>query len=344
MQETLLTIDLNKLQQNAFAFKRYADRFTYAVVKADAYGHGAVRCVDALRGIADGFAVALIDEALTVKDAAAGKEILVFTPPLSADDVVVAAQNGFTLTVADLRSAKLVAETVKKYALTIDVQLKVNTGMNRYGCYGSAFGKVCCLLKGCGQVRVVGVYSHLYSHEKSLCEQQKLRFYKGVLICRKYFPLARAHLASTFGVCLGEEYLFDAVRIGLGVYGYFPEGNSPFALQPVMKAYAPCVATRVFRFGGAGYGTEREDLFGQRLSVLRCGYADGFGVRSEACGLLPPLVGSLCMDACLAEQVAKIGEKILLFDDANAVAKARGTSVYEVLCRAALRAKREYLT
>ena len=339
-----MTIDLSKLQKNALRFKEYADRFTYAVVKADAYGHGAVRCVAALRSVVDGFAVALIDEAIAIKDASEDKEILVLTPPLCVDEVLVAARNGFTLTVADLHSARLVAETVQAYRLTVDVQIKVNTGMNRYGCYGSVLGKVCCLLKACGQIRVVGVYSHLYSHRRALCDEQRLRFYRGLLICRKYFPLVRAHLASTFGACLGEEFLFDAVRIGLGLYGYFPEGEAPFALQPVMRAYAPCVAVRMCRFGGAGYGENREDLHGTKISALRCGYADGFGVCAEQSGLFPPLVGQLCMDVCLCPRTMKIGKKVLLFDDAAVVAKARGSSTYEVLCRAALRAKREYLT
>ena len=112
MQETLLTINLQQIQQNASRFKHYTDRFLYAVVKADAYGHGAVRVTDALQMVADGFAVALIDEAIAIKTAAAGKEILVFTPPVSELDVVIAATNGFTLTAAGLQSARLIVDTL----------------------------------------------------------------------------------------------------------------------------------------------------------------------------------------------------------------------------------------
>ena len=112
MQETLLTINLQRIQQNASQFKYYTDRFLYAVVKADAYGHGAVRVTDALQMVADGFAVALIDEAIAIKTAAAGKEILVFTPPVSELDVVIAATNGFTLTAAGLQSARLIVDSV----------------------------------------------------------------------------------------------------------------------------------------------------------------------------------------------------------------------------------------
>ncbi len=343
MQETILEIDLHKIRENALVFKRYTDRFIYAVVKADAYGHGGVAVVSALQPIVDGFAVALIDEALSIRQAAGGKEILVFTPPTAEEEVVVAARGGCTLTATDLRSAKLIIYTAEKYRLQVSVQVKVNTGMNRYGTYGSTLGKVCALLKRSGRVCVRGVYSHLYSHDLSLCEEQRLRFLHGVKICRRYFPLARAHLASTYGAALGKEYLFDGVRIGLGLYGYFPEGNCPFALQPAMRAYANCVATHRVAFGGAGYGKQRKDLEGKQLSVLRCGYAEGLGVSTKESGLLPPLQGEICMDVCLASKRLRLGQRVCLFSDAAAVAKERGGSVYEVLCRMSLRAKRVYI-
>lgn len=345
MQETTIEIHLGNLRKNALSFKRATDRFLYAVVKADAYGHGGVRVVDALCGVADGFAVALIDEALAIKYAAGEKEILVFTPPLDDGDVVVAARNGFTLTAADLSSARLIVAATKKYRVSVMVQIKVNTGMNRYGVDETSLEQVCSILKEGGQVRVQGVYSHLYSHDTRLCERQRMRFCVAVKTCREFFPLARAHIASTYGACLGKEYLFDGVRIGLGLYGYFPETDlaQPFPLLPVMRAFAPCVGMQTCDFGGAGYGGERTDLFGERLSILRAGYAEGLGTCGKSCGLLPPIVGQLCMDVCLTGKIYEKNERVLLFEDALAVAKSRGTSVYEILCLMGLRAKRVYL-
>lgn len=342
MQEKILRIDLQKLRQNALAFKRLTDRFVYAVVKADGYGHGAIAVASALYPVADGFAVALVREGIQLRTAACGKEILVFTPPATEDETLLAARNGLTLTVGDLRSARRIAQTAKKYGLNVRAQVKINTGMNRYGTYGATLGKVCKILKESGQVRVEGVYSHLYSHDKALCEGQRIRFCHDVKIVRKYFPLARAHLAATYGVGLGKEYYFDAVRIGLGLYGYFPCGESPVEIQPVMKAYAPCAAEREYRFGGMGYGGERSDLLGKTVSVLRAGYADGLGVSGERCGLLPKITSEICMDVCFAAGERKPARQVLLFDDAAAVANERGSSVYEILCLAALRSQRIY--
>lgn len=389
----MLKIDLQKLRENALTYKRLTDRFLYAVVKADGYGHGGVAVASALYPVADGFAVALVREGIAIRTAACGKEILVLTPPLTEDDVVVAARNGLTLTAGDICSAQLIAETVKKYRLRICAQVKINTGMNRYGTYGATLGKVCKILKGAGQVCVQGVYSHLYSQDRELCEMQRMRFCRDLKIVRGYFPLARAHLAATYGVGLGETYYFDAVRIGLGLYGYSPvsrlsggcsdkasdvgrlrgggsgKGSDvgrlrrggldevsamgrlsnkdcswtmPRGIQPVMKAYAPCLATRICRFGGAGYGGERVDLQGEALSVLRSGYADGLGVSGENCGLRLNVPSGICMDVCLAKGKRKRGEYALLFDDAAAVAHARGTSVYEILCLAGMRAQKIY--
>ena len=79
----VLRIDVNKIRENALVFQRKTNRFMYAVVKADAYGHGGAAVVNALQSVADGFAVALVSEAIAIKQAASGKEILIFTPPTS---------------------------------------------------------------------------------------------------------------------------------------------------------------------------------------------------------------------------------------------------------------------
>jgi alanine racemase len=99
-------------------------------------------------------------------------------------------------------------------------------------------------------------------------------------VCRRYFSKATAHLSATYGATLSKAFAFDMVRIGLGLYGYFPDGanvETQFPpLRRAMNAYAEIVCRRKYSFGGVGYGemTERKKSAGEKFSVLRVGYAD----------------------------------------------------------------------
>lgn len=344
MQKIIAEINTENLRYNAGLFKAKSGAKLCAVVKANAYGHGAIGCVSALAGVADYFAVALIEEALTIKTAAAGKEIWVLTPPTDQETVLIAAENGFTLCVADLPSARLVASVCERYGVTVKVHLKVNTGMNRYGFGLSSLGKACRYLAGRSYVRVEGVYSHLYSHTQAGAQAQKEVFDRLRAVCLQYFPNALSHLSATYGAAMGKEFSYSAVRIGLGLYGYLPDGEyeEKPELKKVMKVYAESVTTRRYSFGGVGYG----EAVGKpkRLSVLRIGYADGCGHgKTEGYDGLKRLGNDFCMDACILEGRIRRGRKVLVFDDAEKVASARGTISYEVLCLAGMRAKWKYV-
>ena len=343
MQKTICEINTEALRANARFFKRRCGGKLCAVVKANAYGHGAEGCVAALSGVADYFAVALVEEALAVRDAAAGKEIWVLTPPTSAETVLVAARNGFVLCVPSLTAAKLVAGVAKKYGAAVKVHLKVNTGMNRYGMGASELGKTCRFLQGQPLVAVTGLYSHLYAHTRAKAEEQRLVFERARKVCLRYFPAVLTQLSATYGATLTKEFFYDAVRVGLGLYGYLPDGEyaEKPVLQRVMRLYAECVATRKYSFGGAGYAEPDGVLKG--LSVVRVGYADGCGhAATKGYAGLKELAGAFCMDACIVKKRLKRGRLVLLFDDAERVAKERRTIVYEVLCLAGMRAEWVY--
>ena len=162
MQKVVAKINLEAIKYNARAFKNLTGTRLCAVVKANAYGHGDVETVNALSGIADCFAVALVEEGLKIRQAACGKEILVLTPPTDETEVFAIIENSLSATVGDLWTARLVARVAKYRKKEIKVHLKINTGMNRYGMDLLSLGKVCKLLLGAEYVRVVGAYSHLF--------------------------------------------------------------------------------------------------------------------------------------------------------------------------------------
>lgn len=319
----------------------------YAVVKADAYGHGAEEIVNALDGIADAFVVSIPDEAVAIRTAACGKDILVLTPPISESEILTFAQNGWIMTLPDLRTARLAERTCRKHGVTVRAHLKVNTGMNRYGSDIRTLGKICKFLqKSC--VRVDGIYSHLYTCRREIAEMQRIAFERAVGVCRRYFPRAQAHLSATYGATLGKAFAFDAVRVGLGLYGYLPDGADGEAarllgLKKAMRVEAEVAATRIYSNGGAGYGTARELKKGQRLTVCRFGYADGFLRRREnGTDGEERNVNTLCMDACIRVGKEKRGERVCVLRDADETARKTGTIAYEVLCAATRRAETVY--
>ncbi len=321
-------IHLTNIRRNAELLAAATGKPLCAVVKANAYGHGAEEVVNALSGVASSFAVALIEEGIAIRGVACGKDILVFTPPTEEEEVFALAVNNFTASVDSLQTAKLIVAVCRKYRLPLRVHLKVNTGMNRYGVNDGTLGKVCKLFQSEPLVQVAGIYSHLYAHTFEIAERQRRLFVHAICICKRYFPNVNAHLGGTYGALLGEKFTFDGVRIGLGLYGYAYDDRLP--LRKGMTVYAKNVANRRYAFGGVGY-TEGKLPKGTPLSVLRIGYADG---AERGAGV--------CMDVSVQCGARKLGELIPVMTDAVAIAKERGSIPYEVLCAATRRAEFVY--
>lgn len=333
MQQNRAVIDLGAVRANAALLRsRAAGAKFCAVVKADAYGHGAAMVAVALRGIADCFAVALVEEGARLRAAGVAADILVLVPPLCEEEVLRGCAHGLIFSVGGRADLALIAGACERFGVTARVHWKVNTGMNRFGFDMPAFRELCrSPLPAC--VRAEGVYSHLYApHSAPRTRDQLARFGDFCAAAEGAFgPLAK-HIAATGGVLAGEGCCLDMVRVGIGLYGYVPQGVAPAAgLRPAMRVYTTVAAARRYEYGGMGYREERPA--GERLSVLRCGYADGF-FRS----------GALCMDAAVVEADRAQYEEVCILSDAEAYARRQGTISYEVLVRAGTRAIRQYVT
>lgn len=321
MQKTLAVIDLDLLKSNAlFVKKILGERKFYAVVKADAYGHGGQEVARALSEIVDGFCVAITDEGIALRLAGISNPVLVFTPPLGQDDVLRAEFYNLTLTVTGRESAKL--------SKGVKCHIKVNTGMNRYGCNLCDLPE---LLNIMAAEDICGVYSHLYSPASSDDSGRQLALFNAAEeLVKAKNPQAVAHLAASGGILSGEKFLKDGARCGILLYGYAPEGFSA-KISPVMKVYARRAQTTPFVGGGVGYSRAEKDY--EVLNTYRLGYADGFA-RGVPLG-----ESNLCMDAFIKEGG---GELQLILGDAAEYAKRCGTIPYEVLCSAVRRAERVY--
>lgn len=321
MQKTIAVINLGRLRENLRVVRSLcpASRL-YAVVKADGYGHGAVEAARALEGEADGFCVAITDEGVALRAAGISGEILVFTPPMDADDIARARFYGLTVTVNSAATARLCGE--------LNCHIKVNTGMNRYGCSIAELEDILKILPS-GQVK--GVYSHLYDprSERASLGQLEL-FEEAEKIVKAVNPSATAHIAASGGIMRGGRFLKDAVRCGILLYGYSPDGFDKIT-SPVMKVYARLVQRTERVGGGAGYAPAPREY--KEFSTYRLGYADGF---SRTC---PLGVNNLCMDAFVGDYKGDIAP---VMTDASEYAAKLDTIPYEVLCSVTRRALRIY--
>ncbi len=322
MQKTLSVISLGAIQNNARKIMSLlgGEKF-FAVVKADAYGHGAEEVSRAIERLVDGFCVAIIDEGVALRAAGISKPILVFAPPLDRFDVTRAKRYNLTVTVNSVETAIL--------AQDCPCHIKVNTGMNRLGCDISQLSKVLERLKA---ENVRGVYSHLYAAENDAASYAQLELFNAAeSIVKRVNPNICAHLAASGGLLRGGKYLKDGVRCGILLYGYAPAGFCCEGFIPALKVYAR--RTQVTKFIGGGVGYNIADREYAELNAYRLGYADGF-FRNVSLG-----EKTLCMDAFL-----KVGGSDIecVMDDAESYAKRCGTISYEVLTSVTQRSERVY--
>ena len=335
------------------------------MVKDDAYGHGAAEVAAALQNIADSFAVSNIDEAVALQSAT-DKDILILTPPATTEEAVQIALRGCIMSIdsacavcSAATAAVLLnrlAENGREQRKFVRVHIKTNTGMNRFGCDGAAFTRVCELLKNTSGVRVEGIFSHLAGvRPAENAAAQRDLFVRQCTVAEKYFGRLTRHLSATAGACLSEEYYFDMVRVGLGLYGYLPEGCLSFVavkrgsggktfspVRPAMKAYARCVASRAYKSGFIGYGTQT-GARGEKLHAVNAGYGAGFfrkilnGMSGGENAALP------CMDCTIRRGAQSRGKEICVMKNAEETARTAGTIPYEILCAIGSHAEREYI-
>lgn len=343
MQKVIVKINLKSVVDNARAFAEQTGVKLCAVVKANAYGHGAVEIVNALSGVVDCFAVALVEEGIEISTAACGKDILVLTPPVTKEECEAIIQNGFIATIGDMRTANMLLKTAKSLKRTVKAHLKVNTGMNRYGANLSMLGKLCKLFSVEPYVCVCGTYSHLYTTDEQVSYRQRELFLQATRIVKRYFSNPCFHLSATYGATLGKDFAFDMVRVGLGLYGYLPSGIDGMELKKAMRVYARCELSRKVSKGGVGYGLENSAKKGERISVYRVGYADGI-LRKKSNGVegSQKNLNDCCMDVCIRKGEKRRGRYEPIMLNAQETAEKTGTIAYEVLCAVSRRAEFVY--
>ena len=304
------SIDLDALAHNVDALSRLAgSRQKMAVVKANAYGHGAVACARALEMSVDAFAVAITEEAIELRDAGIDKPILVLQGPHSSDDLDIISAHSLWPAVSNQHQLTwLIAQTNKPD----QVWLKVDTGMHRLGFDPSDLFDVRAALCAAG-IRNTTLMSHLADAEDAesdLTHRQAARWDEVLKVQNDWVEgdkqASFSNSASTVGALLPPE---SWVRLGYSLYGGslidLPAG---LQLRPVMTFTSKVAATRWIEPGETvGYGGRWVAQKRSRIATIPVGYGDGYP-RAAADGTpigtpygTVPLAGKVSMDMITAD-------------------------------------------
>ena len=376
-------IDLDAIAHNARAVRSVTspDAKLIGVVKADAYGHGAVQVAESLlENGADMLAVSQIDEALQLRLCGISKPILILSDaePERAGELV---GYSITQTVFDPAMAKSISEAAVRSGKTAKIHIKIDSGMGRVGFRTDdpeTVKKVLQIARLPG-IEIEGIFTHFaVSDESDGGRYTTIQFDAFIDLCEKLersgLHIPMKHAANSAAILRFPHMHLDAVRAGIILYGMYPseasktetEKNYPsFRLEPAMSFKAKVTAVKTVGPGtflsyGCTYRTERESI----IATVPVGYADGYsrslGGRADVIikGKRAPLRGRVCMDQCLADvtDIVRSGTEIKPGDEAvlfgsqgkerispEELASLENTINYEIICSLSKRIPRRFI-
>jgi alanine racemase len=342
------TIDLAALAHNLGVAKRHAPHAkVFAVVKANAYGHGLLRAAAALRG-ADGFAVVEFDAALKLRAAGYAQRILLLEGFFDRAE----AREGAARRLATVfhHPAQLALLDALPPGARLDALLKVNSGMNRLGFKPEAVPAACAALQAHPAVGKVTLMTHFADADGARGVDWQLEAFE-----RAAAGLALPRTLANSAALLRHPHThFDWVRPGIMLYGSSPfaeVGAQALDLKPVMTLRSEIISTCELKPGDSvGYGCAFRADKPMRIGIVACGYADGYprhapsGTPVRVGARLAATVGRVSMDMLCVDisdrPEAAVGTPVVLWGEGNPVddvAMAAGTVSYELLCALAAR-------
>ena len=332
----------------------------FAVVKANAYGHGVER-VARLLADADGFATLELDSALNLRKRGITSSILMLEGFFGNEELLLHAQHRLTPVVRDLEQIKAIADAELEHPL--DIFLKFNTGMNRLGLKGPMSGYAVNTAAGHRNIGAVTLMTHFATADgKAGVTEQMRRFAEIVRAAKEPFAVAKKSftqsVANSAALLRYPETHRDWVRPGIMLYGSSPFEETSAAelgLKPVMALRSEIIAVQTLEPGEmVGYGGLYTAKKHMRIGVVACGYADGYprhapggnaagtpvmvsGKRTRTVGRVS--MDMLCVDLSELPHVHN-GAPVTLWGEGlsiDEVAMASGTVGYELMCALAPR-------
>jgi alanine racemase len=370
---TCAEIDLQAFRHNFQNLRNHISPQTriMAVVKADAYGHGALPCARvAIECGANYLGAGVIEEGIEFRQSGLDSPILILGSifPDEAEDLV---HHDLATIVCTLPLAKALAKEAEKQNKTASVHIKVDTGMNRLGVLPKNLPELLNQIRNLPNLKIEGISTHFSSADDEVLSitQAQLKKFQAALACLKQDDSPLIHCSNTSALFKFPESHFDMVRPGLILYGALPSPSlqailsqkkdlSPF--QPVMQWKSQIILVKSITKGqsvsySGSFTTQRDSL----IATLPIGYADGLHrnlsnkIDVLIRGKRVPQIGNICMDMTLIDvteiQDVQAGDEVVLFGKqegqtikVDEMATKGGTIPYEILCNVGKRVPRIY--
>lgn len=361
-RDSWVEVNLEYLAQNVKTIKSFVKEGVklLAVVKADAYGHGATMVAPTmLASGVDMLGVASIDEGLDLRNAKIDCDVLVLgAVPVWAFEC--AAENNITVSIFSQEHINACKQAYERTGKKVKVHIKIDTGMNRIGVNEKEAIRFIKQVQESDFIDLQGIFSHLACAEDK--EKSKNQFEKfNEIISQINTENIILHILNTAGIFSYQDYQFNMVRAGIGLYGLMPDlaCTAPFANHTCLKQLMSLKGriTRVHKMAsqeGISYGhtfVAKEDI---EVATIPIGYADGVPralsnkIYGEINGKQVKQIGNITMDQMMfdvSEVLVKEGEVITLLGDELSIdnwAKILGTINYELTCKLKVRLPRIY--
>lgn len=363
-------INLDRIAHNIKEVVRIsASKEIIAVIKADAYGHGALELAPVLiESGATRLAVAVVTEALELRRAVQKAPIMIlgYTPVSYVQEIV---ENDIEVTAYDYEYVRQLSREADRYKKKVKIHIAVDTGMGRIGFLPteSSVEDVYKISK-LPNIIIESVFSHFSSSDEKDKEYTLYQFEKFNWFCSKLEAAGVKynfrHIANSGAIIDMPQTHLDAVRPGIVLYGYYPSKEvdvTKIDLKPAMSLKASIINLKKVPAGeyisyGRAYKTNRESV----IATLPIGYADGYTRllfskgKVIVRGKFAPIVGKICMDMCmidvtdiegveLGDEVIIMGEENNIKYDADDIAANLGTINYEILCSISKRVPRVFI-
>ncbi|HHT77945.1 MAG TPA: alanine racemase [Clostridiaceae bacterium] len=374
---TWAEIDLDALAHNMREIRKFTapSAEVMAVVKADAYGHGAIQVAKVfLENGASRLAVSMIDEAIELRNSGIDAPILTLnhTDPRRASEVI---ENRIDQTVYSVEFAKALSDNALAAGRKVNIHIKIDTGMRRVG-----FAEGCQSVEQIMQIAdmpgisIEGIFTHyaVADTEDDAFTRSQYRVFTEIIqsLENRGIDIPIKHICNSAGTLRFPETHMDMVRVGIIAYGMIPPGcpppYRPILLKPAMTLKSNVVHVKTIKPGDTvSYGRKYESRDTETIATIPIGYADGYTRRLSGKadvllhGQRAPVIGTICMDMCMiridsVRESVKIGDEVVLFgrqlykDDefflsVDEISELSDTINYEITCLIGKRVPRVYM-